>query len=45
MQKLTKPPLIHSVSCFNLGGLELCLGGLSIPKPPLGDGTVADTQG
>jgi len=25
--KLTKAPLIYSVSRFNLGGLELCLGG------------------
>ena len=32
---LTNIPLIHSVSYFNLGGLELCLGGLSPPKPPL----------
>jgi len=24
---LTKIPLVCSVSCFNLGGLELCLGG------------------
>jgi len=27
MQKLTKTPLIHSVSYFSLGGLELCLEG------------------
>jgi len=24
---------------FQLGVLELCLGGLSLPKPPSGDGT------
>jgi len=29
-----KIPLIYSVSRFNLGGLELCLGGLSPPNPP-----------
>jgi len=34
-QKLTKTPLIYSVSSFNLGSLELCLGGLSPPKPPV----------
>jgi len=27
--KLTKTPLMYSVSYFNLGGLEYCLGGLS----------------
>ena len=27
LQKLTKSQLIYSVSCFNLGGLEFCLGG------------------
>ena len=37
-QKLTKTQLIYSVSCFNLGGLELCLGGLSPQKLPRGDG-------
>jgi len=31
---LNKIPLIYSVSYFNLGGLELCLGGLSLPNPP-----------
>jgi len=36
---LTKIPLIYSVSYFNVGGLELCLGGLSPPKAPRGDGT------
>jgi len=25
--KLTKTPLLYSVSRFNLGGLKLCLGG------------------
>jgi len=35
----TKIPLICSVSYFNLGGLELCFGGISQPKPPRGDGT------
>jgi len=39
--KLTKTPLIYSVSRFNLGGLGALLGGLSPPKPPLGDGTVS----
>jgi len=35
---LTKAPLIYSVSCFNLGVLELALlGGLSPPKLLLGD--------
>ena len=37
--KLTKTQLIYSVSRFNLGGLELCLGRLSPPKLPRGDGT------
>ena len=32
--KLTKTPLIYSVSRFSFGGLELCLAGLSPPKPP-----------
>jgi len=32
--KITKTPLIYSVSRFHLGGLELCLGRLSPPKPP-----------
>jgi len=35
---LTKTPLIYSVSCFNLGGLELCLGA-KLTKTPRGDGT------
>jgi len=30
---------IYSISYFNLGCLELCLGGISPPKPPRGDGT------
>ena len=29
----------YSVSNFNLGGLELCSGGLSPPKSRPGDGT------
>ena len=37
--KLSKIPLIYSVSRFTLGGLELCLGGLSPPQPPRCDGT------
>lgn len=37
--------LIYSVSCFNLADLELSLGGLSLPKPPHGDGTGADSSG
>jgi len=36
--KLTKTPLIYSVSRFNWGGLELCLRGLSPPKPPMATG-------
>jgi len=36
---LTKFPLIYSVSCFNLGDVELCFAGLSPPKPPRGDGS------
>jgi len=36
--KLTKTPLIYSVSRFNLGCLGLCSGELSPPKPPRGDG-------
>jgi len=37
--KLTKTPLIYSVSRFNLGGLGALFGGISPPKPPRGDGT------
>ena len=29
--KITKSQLIYSLSCFTLGDLELCLGGLSPP--------------
>jgi len=36
---LTKTLLIYSVPYFNLGGLELCLGGLSPPNPPVATGT------
>jgi len=32
--KFDKNALIYSVSYFNLGCLELCLGGLSLPNPP-----------
>ena len=41
---LTKIPLVYSASYFNLGVLELCLGGLSPPKPPGGDGTASATS-
>ena len=34
-QKFTKTQLIYSVSCFNLGGLELRLGGLAPKSPPV----------
>jgi len=37
--KIYKTPLVCSVSYFNLGGFELCLGGLSPPRPHGGDGT------
>jgi len=37
--KLTKTPLIYSVSRFNLEGLGALFGGISPPKPPRGDGT------
>jgi len=37
--KLSKIPPIDSVSRFNLGGLEHCLGGLSPPNLPRDDGT------
>jgi len=36
--KFTKTHLIYSVSCFNLGGLELCLWGLSPQKSPVATG-------
>ena len=32
--KLSKIPLIYSVSRFNLGGLGALFGGLSPPQPP-----------
>ena len=32
--KFIKNPLIYNVSYFNLGDLELSLGGLSPPNPP-----------
>ena len=32
--KFDQTPLIYSVSYFNLGGLELCLWGISPPKSP-----------
>jgi len=35
-----KTLFIYSVSYFCLRGLELCLGGLSTPKAPRGNGTV-----
>ena len=35
---LTKIPLIYSGSYFNLTGLELCLGKISPPKPPVATG-------
>jgi len=38
-QKLTKTPLIYSVSCFNLGGLGVLFGGAKSTKDPRGDGT------
>jgi len=34
IEKLIKPPMIYSVSYFHLGGLVLCLGGISPPIPP-----------
>jgi len=40
--KLTKTPLIYSVSPFSLGGLGALFGGLSLPKPPRGNGTGRD---
>ena len=38
LQKLTKTQVIYGVSCFNLGGLELCFGGISPQKPPVATG-------
>ena len=37
-QKLTKTQLIYSVSCYNLGGLEIRMGGLSPQIPPVATG-------
>ena len=37
--KLSETPFIYSASRFNLGGLELYLGGLSPPKSPRGNAT------
>ena len=34
-----KKIIFCNISCFDLGGLELCLGGLNAPKPTRGDGT------
>jgi len=39
IEKLIKPPMIYSVSYFDLEGLSTFLGGLSPPKLPRGDGT------
>ena len=39
IEKLIKLTMIYSVSYFDLGGLVRCLGRLSPPKPPRGDGT------
>jgi len=43
--KLTKTPLIYSVSCFNAGGWSFVWGaiGLSPSKPPCDDETVLNT--
>jgi len=35
IRKLTKTPQIYIVSYFNLGGLELCLGGKPTKAPGL----------
>ena len=38
----------HQLIVFHIsiwGGLELCLGGLSPPKPPRGDGTASNPRG
>ena len=34
IQKLTKTPLIHSVSCFSLGGLGSFFGGAKLIEAP-----------
>jgi len=39
IRNVAKILLIHSVPCFNLGDLEVCLGELSPPKASHGDGT------
>ena len=41
--KLTKTPLIYSVSRFNLGSLELCLGGWAHQSPPVATGLLKRT--
>jgi len=33
IENFIKSPMVYSVSYFDLGGLVLCLGGLSPPKP------------
>jgi len=40
--KLRKIPLIYSVSNSIWGGLELCLGGLSPPKPAVATGLIVN---
>ena len=42
--KLTKTLLIYNVSCFNLGGLELCFGRISPPKPSVATGLSSTLQ-
>ena len=42
--KLTKTTLIKVLHVSILGGMELCLGGLSLPKPPRGDGTAVQSM-
>ena len=49
IEKLTKPPMVYRGSYFDLvwGGLVLCLGGISPPKPPVATGlipTLVDKQ-
>jgi len=39
IRKFEKNSTIHSVSYFNFGGLEFCLGGISPTNSPCGDGT------
>jgi len=38
IENLIKSPMIHTVSYFDLGGLVVCLGVLSPPKPPVATG-------